>query len=366
MSVESEFSQENFLRATHQANRARVLAHLLTPVLHEIFPHIFLEPPTIRALSGQGWSNLTVRVRNRGATTGYILRLCPRVAPPDSAPSHSVQHYEKERFILEQLQRYEFVPRAVPAGAGVLSLVIPGRGETDFAYSLQQEMPFVSGREVCTKLDREHTLTKLGAIARKIHSVRLEGYGNEFDEQTRRFKRPDFLACIEDKLSGIERSSLAVGMKRWLTARVEALAALKPESCLYHRDLLGNWGNFLVDSVGDVRGIIDWEFAGAGPALHMEIASLVYVLNRDGVTPDCVERDLSAVLSGYGVSRAEYRDCYERDVETFVLLNSVSALMKLDDLRRSGSLAKEPWRLRFAERASGLCQRCFANDRVAA
>jgi aminoglycoside phosphotransferase (APT) family kinase protein len=227
-------------------------------------------------------------------------------------------------------------------------------------------MPFISGREAGATLDREQTLRKLGEIAREIHSVRLQGYGNEFDEQTRRFKSPDFLACLEDKLSGIERSSLALGMKRWLTARVEALARLKPEPCLYHRDLLGNWGNFLVDFAGEVKGIIDWEFAGVGPAFHIEMASLVYVLNRDGVTPECVERDLSAVLSGYGLARTEYRERYERDVETFVLLNSVSAVMKFDELGRCGGLAKEPWRVRFAERAHGLCERCFANDRAAA
>jgi hypothetical protein len=120
-----------------------------------------------------------------------------------------------------------------------------------------------------------------------------------------------------------------------------------------------------VDEHGDVRGVIDWEFAGAGAAFHYEMASMVYVLTRDGASSEEIERDVCAVLRGYGISREAYKTSYEREVETLVLMNSVSALIKFDVLRQRGGLEREPWRRRFAERASHLCERCFSMDRAA-
>ncbi len=367
MSAETEFVQENFLRATHQANQARIVAHLLLPVLHEIFPTLFQGEPSITPVSGQGWSNLTLRVDSRNSEHGYILRLSPRKrgAHGGASKSRSLPHYEKEQFIIGCLQEYNFVPRLVPNGTGVLSLLVPGRGEVEFAYSLQGRFPFQAAREVAAGLDRQRCLEQLGEMIRIVHGAVMQGYGTDFDESTRTFAHVSFEDFILSKISAIEQLKVATRMKKWLIQRAEQLVSLQPEPRLYHRDLLGNWGNFLVDAEGNVRGIIDWEFAGTGAALQYEIASMVYVLTRDGASSEEIERDLCAVLRGYGLSRDEYRASYERDVETLVLLNSVSALVKFDVLRQQGGLEKEPWRKRFAERATHLCERCFSLDRAA-
>jgi aminoglycoside phosphotransferase (APT) family kinase protein len=367
MSAETEFVQENFLRATHQANQARIVAHVLLPVLHEIFPHLFDRPPAITPVSGQGWSNLTLHIDSRNSEHGYILRLSPRKRGVHGAASkgRSLPHYEKEQLVLECLQAYNFVPRLVPHGTGALSLLVPGRGEVEFAYSLQGRFPFRAAREVAAGLDRQRCLEQLGGIVRTIHGVLMQGYGTDFDESTGAFAHASFEDFILSKISAIEQLNVATRMKSWLIQRAEQLVSLEPEPRLYHRDLLGNWGNFLVDDEGNVSGIIDWEFAGVGAALQYEIASMVYVLTRDGASSEEIERDLCAVLRGYGLSRGEYRASYERDVETLVLLNSVSALAKFDVLQQQGGLEKEPWRRRFAERATHLCERCFLLDRAA-
>lgn len=367
MSAETEFVHENFLRATHQVNKARVVAHLLSPILCEIFPRLFENPPSITAVSGQGWSNLTLRIDSDTSEHGYILRLSPRqvVHGADVVGSKSLPHYEKERFIIERLQGHECIPLPVPEGTGILSLHVPGRGEVEFAYSLQGRLPFRAAREVVSRLDRRRCLEQLGSIVRRIHGTVVRGYGTDFEEATSAFGHASFGHFMRSKISSIEQLSVAISMKSWLIRRAEQLVSLRPEPRLYHRDLLGNWGNFLVDDQGNVRGVIDWEFAGSGAALQYEIASMLYVLTRDGSSPEEIESDLCAVLKGYGLSREEYRAAFEREVETLVLLNSVSALVKFDALRKHGGLEKEPWRKRFAERATHLCERCFSVDRAA-
>ena len=80
----------------------------------------------------------------------------------------------------------------------------------------------------------------------------------------------------------IDRAPISSLIKRWLASRTETLLVLEGHSELFHQDLLANHGNVLVDERGIVRGIIDWEFAGSGPALHFELASLIYALQRDG------------------------------------------------------------------------------------
>ena len=91
---------------------------------------------------------------------------------------------------------------------------------------------------------------------------------------------------------------------------------------------------------------------------------MVYVLARDGYSAERIERDLQAVLRGYGMSLAEYRSNYERDVETIVLMNSISAMIKFAELKKRDAVAQEPWRKVFAERAESVCAQSFARDRV--
>lgn len=253
----------------------------------------------------------------------------------------------------------------IPPGTGCVHLPVPGRGMVEYASILQTYIPFVAAREKSRIHDRARILEQLGSILRVIHATSVQGFGTDFDESNNRFSFPAFAELIQSNLDKLENSAISVGMKQWLQTRVEQLLDISPASKLFHRDLLGNWGNFLIDENENVRGIIDWEFAGAGLALHFEIASLLYVLSRDGHPPERLEHDLRAVLRGYGLSFAEYQENYERDVETLVLLNSVSAIMKLADLERCGGIAKEPWRRLFAERANEMCAKSYTSDNTA-
>jgi aminoglycoside phosphotransferase (APT) family kinase protein len=363
MGVRDEFAEQNFFRETHCVNRARKVAHMLGAILPDAFPEIFKEAPTVTALRNQGWMNLTVLVESADGYSAYILRLAER-SQRGANTSHSLPHFEKERYVLERLQRFEFIPRVISPSTGVLQLSVPGEGEREYAYLLQSYLPYRPGSAREITRDRGYVLEQLGARLAEVHSVAVEGFGSDFSERHGRFAFETFEEYIAHRIRSVEESPIDSSMKRWLTARVRGLMELRPEPRLYHRDLLGNWGNFLVDGDSCVRGIIDWEFAGSGAPLQSELASMIYVLHRDGAPQEQVNHDIAAVLKGYGISHATYCADYERDTETLVLLHSVAALAKFEAATREGSLEREPWRSVFAARARKMCADSFAIDGV--
>jgi aminoglycoside phosphotransferase (APT) family kinase protein len=232
-----------------------------------------------------------------------------------------------------------------------MPIELPGRGERLFAFMVEEKMPFQTAREKGKQLNIARALEQLGDLSRQIHSVPCQGYGLDFDSVRDAFAYSSFSSFMDAKMQSIDRSPISQLMKNWLMARANELRAIAVEPTLFHRDLLANPGNYLVDDEGNVRGIIDWEFAGSGAAFHFEIASMLYVLERDGYSQERIDHDLSAILRGYQMSLATYRAFYERDIETIVLMNSISAMLKFAEVQKNGTAAQEPWRKLFAERA---------------
>jgi aminoglycoside phosphotransferase (APT) family kinase protein len=356
MSAEKDFFEENLLRATTHATRARVAAELLAPMMREVFPDLFPGHVSLTPIANQGWTNLTLRIEGGNEDLSYILRLAPCGTFPNS---RSTPALEKERYVLEKLSHTDLVPKLPAHPTGRLTLSIPSVGDVAYGYLLESFLPFEAPRSDTGPRDRLSILRQLGEVCKALHGVTLSGFGVDFEESTSGFRHASYRDVLAAKIEGIEHAPLDPSMQRWLIARVESLAHLGSEPRLFHRDLLGNWGNFLVDESRNVRGIIDWEMAGSGPAFHYEIAALIYVLTRDGHSPDLIEHDLKAVLEGYGTTLEHYKRHYEREVETLVLLNSVSALERYELLKKNGGITREPWRKLFAERASMICARSY-------
>lgn len=361
MTAESEFKEQNWFRATRQANKARILAKYLSEEIQRIFPELFVTPPRVTAIQDQGWSNLTLMLERDDGGPGFIIRLAPSAA--EFFKSRSLPRYEKERYVLESLKDFKLSPKLPENCTGRAMISIPGRQAAEFAFLLEERIPFDAARIQNTEAHRESILEQLGEQVREIHKVKLNGFGYDFAETEGRFLYPTFREFVEARMSMVEHSPASPNLKKWLTARTELLININPEPHLFHRDLLGNFGNILIDDQFKVRGIIDWEFAGAGPAFHYEIASMLYVLSRDGAPAERVEKDLQAVLRGYGMTREFYREHYERDIDTLVLLNAVTAMIKYEALKKGGDISSEPWRAKFAERGEVLCRRKFAQDR---
>lgn len=370
MGIEVEFAEDNFVRSTKRANQARVVARSLAPQLQGLFPDLFSKAPHVEAIAEQGWCNLVLFLSDAGSAGGlqtkpeYVLRLAARSALSAAQSSRSMPHLEKERYVLNQLKSYDFVPRVVGNATGICTVHIPGHGEVEYGYLLQTALPFKPASTVKASLDRNRYLWQLGEIMRAMQVPLVNGFGTEFDPVKGGFAAQSFAASLASSMQTIEEAPIAPSMKRWLESRLAGLIALDPQPRLYHKDLLGNLGNFLVDQKGDVCGVVDWEFAGSGLAFHSELASFIYVLIRDGYTQESIQNDRNAVLGGYGITEQQYREHYERDVETIVLLHSIAALIKYDLMTKKGTVKQEPWRKVFAERADALCAKTFAQDGV--
>jgi len=363
MGVRDEFAEHNFFRETLCVNRARKITHLVSSRLVEAFPQLFFYPPRVVAINNQGWMNLTLRIDTTDDDAAYILRLTER-SESGRTTSKSLPHLEKERYVLELLKDLPFTPRLIEPATGILRISIPGEGEREYGYLLQSFIPFRPASAACVTQERGHVLEQLGAHLALIHQTQAEGFGTVFSERSGSFAFETFTEYLADKIRWVEDSPADSRMKQWLIMRLRVLMELDAKPRLYHRDLLGNWGNFLVDEDLKIRGIIDWEFAGVGLPLHSELASMIYVLNRDGAPQEKIQHDLSAVLRGYGVSLKVYQQDYERDTETLVLLDSIAALVKFETARAEGRLEKEPWRRVFADRARKLCYESFRLDSI--
>jgi hypothetical protein len=362
MAIPDIIKYEQILHKGRRLARAWSLAHVVGPVLAERLPHLFPTPPVVRVLNGQGLTNFTLQVRS-AAGEDLILRLTECLRSGGAVEGSHAGH-EKERYVLEHLRGAPFVPHILPDGAGRITVRLPREDPVEFNFLLQRYLPFPSAARCRSRLNRTRCLEQLGALAREIHGVSVEGFGISFDPHKGRFEHDSHADFINEKMERLENAPISGAMRGWILSRAERLRAMQPESQLFHRDLLGNWGNFLVDAEGAVRGVIDWEFSGSGAAFHYEVASMLYVLARDGHPPDVVQHDLHAVLRGYGVPFAHYQRELEWDVETIVLLNSISALLRFQKLKDSGREQQEPWRKLFAERALAICDSSYRNDTI--
>ena len=361
MTHNSDFTEQHFMRATRRANRARALAHVIGPRLRELIPGAFSSAPKVIGLVNQGWMNFTLLVEVADENKAYILRLSEidksRSRPADISPS-----FAKESYVLCALEGLKISPKLGTPPVGRVTISIPGEGDCDFSFLLQDYLPFRSGAASDVVRDRAYALRQLGEYLKRIHTTKVEGFGLDFNATDNRFVYDTFSQYVGSRSAGVGESDLDSNLKDWLLARLDALSNLNTEPSLFHRDVLANWGNFLIDGDSRVQAIIDWEFAGSGAPLQHELASMIYAQSRDGVGREQIDRDLISVLSGYGVTLEEYRDVYERDTETLVLLSSVEALLKFDRLRRQGTLDREPWRGVFAERARQSCRLAFQLD----
>lgn len=359
MAVRDEFPEDNLVRATRHSNAARVVAHVLRSKMRELFPNVIDTDVVVSVVEHQGWCNLSFWVDATDGSPLYVLRLCERDAHSSHSSSRSIPKFEKERFVLDRLSSCDFAPRVPSEGSGIINLEIPGRGIVPFGYLFQTQLPFEACRHNLGERERHEIFWRLGEVSRQIHSITLEGFGTDFDESKGMFRHSSYHEMLAANVGRLEIAPIDPMFKRWLTSRLSDLAKHDPSPCLYHQDLLANWGNMLVDSSRRIRGVVDWEFAGSGLPFHNEIASFLYVNSRDGVSEDRTSHDLLSLLDGYGVSHASYVADYEQDIQTLVLSHAVSALLKMDTLVKNGGLHKEPWRKVFAERATALCHRAI-------
>ncbi|NLF25444.1 MAG: aminoglycoside phosphotransferase family protein [Deltaproteobacteria bacterium] len=354
MGAEKEHKDQNWIRETKHAVHAKVMSFLLNPAHWQNRPNALRDIKQIVPLAHQGWCNYTLLV-----TTSDGKRLVMRLqARPRHVQSVKWSVYHKEEWAIRQVASRVPIARVVEDGVGYFEVLDPfTKNSRQYAFMLQEYLPYPSARALAISPHSLELLRKLGKIARDIHAVTANGIGKDFDADSNRFRYGTWAEYLDACLAGCRLAELAtlkflsVKTCRMVEERLLRLKQLRFKATLCHRDFLSNFGNVLIDAAGDVRAIIDWEFCSCAPAFEYEIAAARYTMLRDGESEELIESKLAAVLDGYGMREDEFEACHRETVEDLVLLNSLSAINKYIDLKKRGGVSSEPWRRTFAERA---------------
>lgn len=166
----------------------------------------------------------------------------------------------------------------------------------------------------------------LGEICAKVNVTQVHGYGALLIPTSSTFDKPTWNDYVRQRLdatpeellttrqsSGSENHKLI--LSTLLTSRQDGPAEL------FHHDLIHNWSNVLVDAKsGKPRYIIDWDQAGGGRSVIVDLAVARFALRFRSHAQFGWKKFLQQFLAGYGVSLHNYKD------QTLAKVNALSAL----------------------------------------
>lgn len=348
---------------------ARTIQYLereLGAALGRLYPGRFSDRLQVRLLPDQGMCNHAFRVHDPQIDKDLVLRT--RRASAEEQIAHSYgshwSPYFKEAWAIQTAHLGVPVAEIDCNDTGYVYIpALTGEGLWLYAYFLQEYLPFETAAASVADSKRLEFFEQVGLIARQVNATSVSGFGNVFDRDVAGFSHPSwesFLAAEAERyIQELGRESLVVQACR----RVLETSTIASEGTLYHLDFIRNWNNILVDEYGSISGIIDWEFAGAGPATHCELASTLYVYYRDAVGPVERRREFNALLAGYGLSLRAYAAHFRYDVESLIVKHALDALYKYRRLDRMQLLDSQPFRKVHAERAVKLIEQIMRRTR---
>ncbi len=305
----------------------------------------------------QGWQNAAFTVFCDGKASHFF-----RV----SFQERNWANFYKESFCLQQVK--DVLP--VPALSFEKPIIFEVDGQE--CCGLLTEHVFGTEAFVARKqIDSEAFTKKLGLAAKKISSIPCKGFGQTFDAKTNCFTLAswaDYVAQMQERcgLAHLERFEMVQAEQAAIfRERMSKLAEQEVEARLFHHDFIQNWRNIMIHPTShEVQAIIDWEFAGAGAAIEMELASCQYVLHRDGRAEEEKTQMLQWTLEGMGISHEQYKEEFEESVDTLVMSMSFQGLYKYVRLLMDKKLLDAPWRAHQACRAqayvSSACEKSKA------
>lgn len=361
MSAIKDFPEELWVKDVNKLTSGRIAGLILREKLPALFPEVFRGEIKITTCRAQGWSNISVIVGNSEGRE-FLVRIRAREA--GSGAGKFWAPYHKEEFAIGLVRPDLPVPAPLDNSIAYFNIEgVPRFGSCDLCCWVQNYVNFDNAQGLTDPAKRIRLMKNAGAMAAKLHSVKVRGFGTGYDHAERSFADPDWRTFLSRRIEHLEMDLIAKNsfLERSVIGkvfnRISDLMDLKFEPSLFHNDFISNWGNILVDDDMNIRALIDWEFCGGGPAAEYEIASGLYVMHRDKMPGEQIDREFSALLEGYGISRDEYEERLKRSVESFVIINSLEAISKYIRLVLSDSLDREPWRKDFFHTAVSLINR---------
>ena len=200
------------------------------------------------------------------------------------------------------------------AGVPTAEILETGASIIPFPYIIARS---VTGIEAVDHPERQKIMRELGRLARKINSIRTEGFGETFDWSNNELSRNKSLReylegeyCYEGRLETLERSKLAPPRTiKSLKSVMSRMTKLRARPALNHGDL--RLKNVLADDSGKIKAVIDWEKATSNIAPHWELS---VALHDPGV--DHSEQ----FLEGYGITQKQLAEIAPF-IKAFNLLN---------------------------------------------
>jgi hygromycin-B 4-O-kinase len=160
----------------------------------------------------------------------------------------------------------------------------------------------VRGEEATHHPKRLEIARELGALAKRIHAIRTEGYGGTFDWSSNRLsKRETWRDYLVSEFRVGERIDT---LARWKMLPPRALGSLRAtvrrmqrwdvRPALTHADL--RLKNVIVDAAGRIGAVIDWENCESNLTPQWDLAFALHDLGVDAK---------EAFVEGYGLRAKE-------------------------------------------------------------
>lgn len=287
------------------ARRARLL-------VLEIVRRYFGETPRRLAQRGGGLTNMVFEFRVRDGD--FVVRLHSRAG--------QINGYLKEQWAMVQARR---------VGVPTPEVMEVDNEAVGLPYMVSRK---VDGIDAAHHPRRVELLGELGALAARLHGVRTQGFGNNFDWSSNQLSRNanwgDYLAdelCVDERLATLARHRmLKPAQTQALLGAIDTMRRWRRAPVLHHGDL--RLKNLIVapDS-GRVRALIDWDNCRSAPAPHWDLSVALHDLNVD---------QKESFLRGYGISPANYAEAlpFMRAINTLNYAPVIEGLAQRKDQAR--------------------------------
>ena len=235
----------------------------------------------------------------------YIIRL---------APTRDKLHgFLKEQWVVQKVRE---------AGVPVAEILEVGSEVIPVPYMLQEK---VKGAEAVDHPLRGDILCELGKLAKQIHSIPTEGFGNNFDwSHNKLSKQSSWNDYLEKELQVSERIKFLYHQNILPKKKVDKLAAhfkkiskWKLAPALNHCDL--RLKNVIVDKKGKIQAVIDWENSSSNMAPYWDFSIALHDLSID---------NKQRFLEGYELDFAAFEKMAYA-LTAFNLVNYIPSLQRM-------------------------------------
>ena len=226
----------------------------------------------------------------------------------------ALDEYSKEAWCIEH---------AAALGVLVPSVISVGRSEGN-AYIIQSYIAGADG--IDSPAPKLGIWRQLGKYARLIHSIGVHGFGLRLSDITQGDARKSWLQYLESNIESLTENDPLIKLKVLtpLQSKLlrEVFADLRGREFTFglnHGDI--SLKNIIVDKSGKVH-LIDWGSAEAAIVPHHDLIEMLMMNMMKG---DPTDAEIRALLDGYGISPAEFKQMMP-ELESLLALRSVDYL----------------------------------------